>query len=98
MSITAFLRMLRSHGLSLGTAQILFDLAKHPGANPLSEVAARIGISRAAMTDFRDQLAAKGMIYTPTNGYDRRKKGIELTNKGHRKVFAILQKQPMKTQ
>jgi len=98
MSPISFLRGIRSHGLSLGTAQLLLDLHAHPGANPLQQVAARIGICGAAMTDLRDQLARKRLIFTPRPGYDRRVKGIALTAKGEAKVAAILQIQTANTQ
>lgn len=96
MKPARFLKNLRDARLGLGEAQILLDLAANPGTTqPLGEIARRIGISPAAITEVRDKLVAKRLIFTPVYGFDRRQRRVALTDKGEQ-ILSELFPQPAK--
>jgi DNA-binding MarR family transcriptional regulator len=70
-------------GLSPGRYAVL--MALYAGGSPLapSELADRVGVTRASMTDLISGLVGDGLVASaPSDSHDRRRKAVALTAKG----------------
>jgi DNA-binding MarR family transcriptional regulator len=79
------------HGLSPGRYALLMTLHGAKGALAPSEIAARIGVSRATVTGLLDGMGREGLIehVTPASG-DRRRKSVKLSVAGRRLLLKLL--------
>jgi DNA-binding MarR family transcriptional regulator len=82
----------KGHGLSDGRYSILFLLHRCncPEGFSQSEIAKKMCVSRASMTSFIDSLEKDGFVRRRPDTVDRRLIYIELTDKGSKKVEAVL--------
>lgn len=79
------------HGLSPGRYALLMALHGAEGALAPSEIAARIGVTRATVTGLIDGMSRDGLVEhaAPAEG-DRRRKAIGLSAKGRRLLLKLL--------
>lgn len=81
----AFSEEFARRGLSPGRYAVLMALYACKGALAPSEIAERVGVTRATMTDLISGLVGDGLVASaPADGGDRRRKAVELTPKGRR--------------
>lgn len=79
-----------AHGLSPGRYAVLMALdVQRPSMAP-SEIADRLGVTRATVTGLIDGLARDGLVAYAPEGADRRRKAIALTSKGESLIDAAL--------
>lgn len=78
----AFDRAFEAHGLSPGRYSVLMALeVERPSLAP-SEIADRLGVTRATVTGLIDGLVRDGLVAHAADGPDRRRKAISLTARG----------------
>lgn len=78
----AFGQAFEAHGLSPGRYSVLMALeVERPSLAP-SEIADRLGVTRATVTGLIDGLLRDGLVAHAAEGADRRRKAIALTAKG----------------
>ena len=80
-SIHAFIRHNRESALSLSQVNTLFWLYHH-GPSSVNDLADRLGITKAAVSQLLDHLVSIGFILRSTNPDDRRMKQMALTESG----------------
>jgi DNA-binding MarR family transcriptional regulator len=90
-SLTAFIRHNRESDLSFSQVNTLFRLYHH-GPSSVNALAEHLGITKAAVSQLLDPLITAGLVVRSENPEDRRRKLIDLTDKGHELV-----KQGMRT-
>ncbi len=78
-------RALRPHGVTVAEWAVLDELYR-AGAVPPSQLAARIGHTRGAVTRLVDRLRAKALVVRAAGGSDARFQTIALTGGGARLV------------
>jgi MarR family transcriptional regulator, negative regulator of the multidrug operon emrRAB len=89
--LAAFETMLSRHRLSQGRFLTLIVLYRTPAEsiNP-SQLAEKIGVTRATMTGLLDGLEREGLVERKASTKDRREIGIRLTDKGFEVLEAML--------
>lgn len=71
------------HGLSPGRYAVLMALYARPASLAPSEIADRLGVTRATITGLISGLVRDGLVvFAPTDDADRRRKAIALTERG----------------
>lgn len=84
-SFHAFIRHTRESDLSLSQVNTLFRLY-HRGPGSVNDLAAHLGITKAAVSQLLDHLISAGLAQRSENPEDRRSKLIALTEKGQTQV------------
>lgn len=84
-SLTAFIRHNRESDLSFSQVNTLFRLFHH-GPSSVNALADHLGITKAAVSQLLDQLISAGLAVRSENPEDRRRKLIDITEKGHELV------------
>ena len=84
-SFHAFIRHTRQSDLSLSQVNTLFRLY-HRGPGSVNDLAAHLGVTKAAVSQLLDPLIAAKLIERSENPQDRRSKLIALTEKGQTQV------------
>ena len=84
-SFHAFIRHTRDSDLSLSQVNALFRLY-HRGPASVNDLAAHLGVTKAAVSQLLDPLFTAGLAQSSENPDDRRKKQIALTETGRRQV------------
>jgi len=89
--LTEFESLLSTYGLSQGRFLTLVILNRRPdeGGTP-SEIAEKLGVTRATMTGLLDGLEKEGLVIRRDHPEDRRKLSVWLTRKGRQKLDNIL--------
>lgn len=89
--LTGFETMLTRHGLSQGRFLTLIVLNRKPD-EPLgpSELAEKVGVTRATMTGLLDGLHAEELVAREAYGDDRRRISVRLTVKGRSVLERVL--------
>lgn len=89
--LAAFEIMLSRHGLSQGRFLALIVMYRTP-EEPISpsQLAAKVGVTRATMTGLVDGLEKEGLVERQESAEDRRKIGIRLTDKGGKVLERML--------
>lgn len=77
----AFSRKVEERGVTVAEWVLLRELYDRDGAAP-SEIAARLGMTRGAISKLADRLAAKSLAARSSAGEDRRYQKLELTPAG----------------
>ena len=72
-------------GISLAQSRLLRALARD-GALPAGQLAARLGISAASVTQMLDGLESRGLLERTRSDHDRRSVTIELTPAGQERA------------
>ena len=89
--LTGFEIMLSRHGFSQGRFLTLMVMNREPDATfTPSELAAKVGVTRATMTGLLDGLDAEKLIARKAHEEDRRKTAIRLTRKGRNLLEQML--------
>jgi MarR family transcriptional repressor of emrRAB len=84
-------KLFRKVGLSQGGFLTLVVLNRDPRAELTpSELSEKIGVTRATTTGLLDTLAKGGLIQRLQHGGDRRKLTVRLTDKGRKRLDALL--------
>lgn len=78
----AFADAFAGHGLSPGRYAVLMALDVHRPSMAPSEIAERVGVTRATVTGLIDGLMRDGLVAEGAEASDRRRKAIALTRKG----------------
>lgn len=84
-SFHAFIRHNRESDLSLSQVNTLFRL-HHRGPGSVNDLAAHLGVTKAAVSQLLDPLLGAGLVQSSENPDDRRMKQIALTEEGERMV------------
>ena len=84
-SFHAFIRHTRESDLSLSQVNALFRLY-HRGPASVNDLAAHLGVTKAAVSQLLDPLFTAGLAQSSENPDDRRMKQIALTAAGRRQV------------
>jgi DNA-binding MarR family transcriptional regulator len=84
-SFHAFIRHNRESDLSLSQVNALFRL-HHRGPGSVNDLAAHLGVTKAAVSQLLDPLLGAGLVQSSENPEDRRMKQIALTEEGRRTV------------
>ena len=89
--LTGFETLLSRYGLSQGRFLTLMVLNRTPDdtVNP-SQLAERVGVTRATMTGLLDGLYGDALITREANDEDRRRLSVQLTAKGRQMLESIL--------
>jgi DNA-binding MarR family transcriptional regulator len=77
----AFSRKVEARGVTVAEWVVLRELYDRDGVAP-SELAARLGMTRGAISKLADRLTAKSLAIRVTDGEDRRYQSLELTPEG----------------
>ncbi|WGM39279.1 MarR family transcriptional regulator [Caulobacter sp. NIBR1757] len=86
----AFAQAFAAHGLSPGRYSVLMALdVQRPSMAP-SEIADRLGVTRATVTGLIDGLMRDGLVAYADSGADRRRKAIALTPAGAALIDTVL--------
>lgn len=85
----AFADAFGAYGLSPGRYAVLMALDVQPSLAP-SQIAERLGVTRATVTGLIDRLARDGLVADVADGADRRRKTITLTPKGAALIDAVV--------
>jgi len=89
--LTGFEIMLSKHGFSQGRFLTLMVMNREPdGTFSPSELAAKVGVTRATMTGLLDGLDAEKLIVRDPHEKDRRKISVRLTLHGRRTLEQML--------
>lgn len=82
---------LAREGMSLARAALMLQLIRYraTGLTP-SELADKIGVTRATITGLLDRLAREGLVQRAAHPTDRRSHVVHLTEEGLRKLATIL--------
>ena len=81
--LTGFEKMLKGYGLSQGRFLILMVMNRRPGEAAVpSDLARKVGVTRATMTGLLDGLVKDGLIRRYAHAEDRRRYNLKLTEKG----------------
>ena len=81
----------QAHGLSPGRYSVLMELHAQPAPVGPSELAKKIGITRASMTGLTTGLMNDGLIEeVESDDADRRRKAFNLTHAGRERIQTIL--------
>jgi DNA-binding MarR family transcriptional regulator len=90
-SLSAFGGEFARHGLSPGRYSVLMELYQAKAGLAPSEVAARIGVTRATVTGLIDGLVREGLAtLDAAEGADRRRKAVRLSARGRRLLERLL--------
>ena len=81
-SIHGFIRQNKETDLSFSQVNTLFRLFHH-GSSSVNKLADHLGVTKAAVSQLLDPLIAADLVVRFENPEDRRRKLIELTEKGH---------------
>ncbi len=76
--------LLRS--VSQGESSVLLHLSRHTRDNTPARIAEKVGLTRARLTQIVAQLEAEGLITKESDGTDKRKVRVALTEKGRAAV------------
>ncbi|MBX3479261.1 MAG: MarR family transcriptional regulator [Caulobacter sp.] len=88
--LSAFAEAFATHGLSPGRYAALMALdVQRPSMSP-SEIADRLGVTRATVTGLIDGLARDGLVGYAPEGPDRRRKAICLTPAGEALIDRVV--------
>ncbi|WP_430424491.1 MarR family winged helix-turn-helix transcriptional regulator [Phenylobacterium sp.] len=79
-----------THGLSPGRYSVLMALDVHRPHLAPSEIAERLGVTRATVTGLIDGLAREGLVAHTLDGADRRRKAIAITARGEALLDVVL--------
>ncbi len=85
----AFSRKVLAHGVTVAEWVVLRELFEQPGGVAPSTLAARIGMTRGAISKLADRLVAKALIVRETDADDRRFQVLALTPAGRALVPAL---------
>lgn len=86
----AFAEAFAAHGLSPGRYSMLMALdAARPSLAP-SEIADRLGVTRATITGLIEGLVRDGLVADAPDAADRRRKAVALTPKGEALLEVVL--------
>jgi DNA-binding MarR family transcriptional regulator len=89
--IAALERYLGQHKLSQGRFYTLLTLLRFPEKKACpSELAKRIGVTRATLTGFVNGLEKDGLVVREVNREDRRKILVHLTSEGNQKLESVI--------
>jgi DNA-binding MarR family transcriptional regulator len=86
----ALVPVLREHHLSPAMFDLLSAIRAGDGRETQAEIGARVGLSRATISEAVSALQAKGYVQRQPSETDARAVLLSLTGTGHRKVTAIL--------
>jgi len=82
-------RIAREHGLTLGSWHALFAIAVNQPAKTMTDIAAQLGVSHAALVRVLDELERVGFIEREIDQNDRRAKLLVLTRAGEKANWAL---------
>lgn len=89
--LTGFEAMLLRHGLSQGRFLTLMVMYRKPDETTSpSDLAGRVGVTRATMTGLLDGLDAEGLILRERQGEDRRRVSVRIAAKGRHLLERML--------
>jgi len=86
----SFAEQFAMHGLSPGRYALMMTLQARASPLAPSEIAARLGVTRATVTGLVSGMVRDGLIvFAPAEGPDRRRKAVVLTDRG-RELAAVV--------
>ena len=80
--MSGYARYVKSCGLSMSQASVLFQLSRRGSRCGVSDIGDRLGVTSAAASQLLDRLVTQGLIERAEDPEDRRSKLIELTERG----------------
>lgn len=80
--MSGYARYVKSCGLSMSQASVLFQLSRQGSKCGVSDIGGRLGVTSAAASQLLDRLVHQGLIARTEDPEDRRARLVALTDRG----------------